>query len=291
MGGGSGHAAFESGGNVPWVGVDAPPGGKPSGGEPLVGERSADEPSLGSIWSNDLHADPRDLVGFGNLAAPAIYADTERKGRGRTWRPFDVRPGNAAMIGLISVVSLVLLGMFLSVRARNNDVPTDASQPRTVTDDIFATGPLNTIPTATTVTATTTTTTAPAPAINLSELLPTTEATTGAAGAGTSGAATPAPSARTTPPATTGGSGAGSVGGTGGGASAATTPVTQPPATAAPPPPTTEVTSPPDPPPPVDDTTPTTRPPTPTITVTRPTFTIPSFPITTRPGIGGFFRE
>ena len=252
---GGGVSTLEAGGNVPWP---APVDDRLGEGPP--DQLPPDVPALGSIWSNDLRADPHDLDGFGGFAAPAIDADTERKGGGLT-RRFDVRPGNAAVIGLISVVSLVLLGMFLSVRARNNDVPTDASQTRPAGDQVAVTGPLNTVAAPTTVT-TTATTTVPEPAINLSELVAATEATAAATGSGA--AATTTPTARASAP-------------TGGG-SATTTPVTQPTATTAPPPPTTEATAPPATSTPVQDDTPTTvrrTTPTPTPTFTIPNITLP----------------
>ena len=243
-------STVEAGGNVPWPAAgDHGPGDGRSPEQP-----PPDAPALGSIWSNDLRAEPHNLDGFGSFAAPAIYADTERKGRGLR-RRFDVRPGNAAVIGLISVVSLVLLGMFLSVRARNNDVPTDTSQTRPAGDQVVVTGPLNTIPAPTT----TVTTTAPEPAINLSELIPTAEAPAAATG-GTGAVGTTTPTARSSAP-------------TGGG-SATTTPVTQPRATTAPPP--TEATAPPATSPPVEDETSTTvRRTTPTPTFTIPNITLP----------------
>lgn len=251
LGGGSGPAPSQEGAGVPWpVGADEP---HLHGGS--VDASPVGAPLLGSIWSNDLRANPRDLVGFGDVAAPPVYADTERNARGPRWRRFDVRPGNTAVIGLISVVSLVLLGMFLSVRARNNDVPTDSSQSRPTANEVSATGPLNTVPQSTTVP-----TTAPPPVINLSELVPAAEAAAAAesAGGGTAAAATTTPTARTASPS--------------GGNSATTTPVTQATATTAPPTPTTEATAAPAA---VEEETSTTvRRPTPTFTI--PNITIPN---------------
>lgn len=196
------------------------------------------------------------------VAGPAFYGEPDRGWRQR----FDLRHGNAAVIALISFVSLVLLGMFMSVRARN-DVP-DLSQTQTTSPQIAVQGPLNTIPLTTTVT-----TTAPAP-INIAELVPpaddATAVTAGAggraAGSGGGSTATTAAPARSAP--------AG-----GGGSSTATT---QPPATE----PTTattaapQATTQPQPtasstPPPVDQTPPST-----------PRRTTPTFPSTnsTAPG-------
>lgn len=130
------------------------------------------------------------------MPAPAFYAEPDAGGGG--WRRrFDLRHGNAAVIALISFVSLVLLGMFMSVRARN-DVP-DTSQTKTTSNQIAVQAPLNTIPLTTTVT-----TAAPAP-INIAELVPPTEdATTPTAGSGSGGStATTAAPARSTPAAST----------------------------------------------------------------------------------------
>ena len=206
------------------------------------------------------------------MAAPTFYAEADR-GAGGWRRRFDLRHGNAAIIALISFVSLVLLGMFLSVRARN--VP-DTSQTRTTSDQIAVQGTLNTIPLTTTVT-----TVAPAP-INIADLVPPAEdATTVTSGSGAGGGAggstaTTAAPARSTP------------------AAGGTTGTTQPPATTATtaaPQSTTqpETTSPPSPP--ADNTTNTTRPRTstsvpmpsiPSITTVPdndgPSYTIPSIP-------------
>jgi len=273
-GGGSGGALRSgrvAGEDLPWpVAVGAARTADPHTG------RGVRSPELGSIWSNDFRSDPENLAGFAGLPAPAIYADTERSGGGWRWRGFDIRPGNAAVIGLISVVSLVLLGMFLSVRARN-DTPTDTSQARPTGDEISVTGPLNTVPLTTTVTSTTL-----APVVNIADLLPPTgdAGSTGAdAGSTAAGAGTPTVTTAPARPAAA----------TGGG-TAMTTATTRPTATTAPaPPPTTESPSPPATSPPATSppatspsvTTPTTRPPTPTPTFTipvPPTYTIPTFP-------------
>jgi hypothetical protein len=239
-------------------------------GASATGEVPALEPLPQSIWSYD-GGPPEELVGMGVIPAPAVYAEAERATREPRWRRLDVRPGNAAVIALISVVSLVLLGMFLSVRARNNDVPTDSSQPRPPADQLQVTGSLNTIPITTTVTTT-------APGIDIAGLVPAADvpnpgaaAATPVAGSGST--ATTAPATRSAAPT---------------GTSATTTPAPQSTATTAAPPATTEVTTPPvtSPPvtsPPVDDTAPpTTRrsiPPTPTYTVPTVVFpTAPSLP-------------
>jgi hypothetical protein len=198
------------------------------------------------------------------MAAPALYAEPDR--RAGDWRRrFDIRHGNAAIIALISLVSLILLGMFMSVRARNQTP--DTSLTRTTSDQIQV-GPLNTVPLTTTVTTT-------ASAINIADLVPPAEdATTPSAGAGGSGGSSPATAAapaRSTPAA---------------GATATTQPAAQPtnttaapPTTAAPDTTTPSVTSPPA----SEVTTPSVpRRTTPTFPTTPPTVdstpTIPSIP-------------
>lgn len=258
-------------------------GGGTNGVAPATAGEAAVEPLGESIWAET----PRDSGDIGLISTSAhstspVYPATDGSGDRPWWRRVDVRSGNAAMIGLISLVSLVLLGMFLSVRARN-EVPTDSSQTRRPSNDIAATGPLNTVPLTTTVT-----TAAPAPAINIADLLPpgddaaaaptesTTESTTGSTGSGARAPATTAAPARSS--------------GGGGGGGGATTPATSgspaptsPPATSPPVQDTTPPqTSPPPTSPPVDDT-PTPTPPTTRRTTT--TFTIPSFPTT--PTTGG----
>ena len=202
------------------------------------------------------------------VAVPESHA--EPAPASRRWRPRrpDLRHGNAAMVALISFVSLVLLGMFLSVRARNDMSTTDTSASRPSGGQIAVQGTLNTIPPPTSVA---TTTTAPPP-ISLTDLLPPADAagdgsegggtvgsgSGGSAGGGTGRTATTAAPARSAAP-TGGGSGSG------GGAAQpapANPPADQQPATTAP----TGTT------PPVDDT----RPPRPTTTITPSTdFTIP----------------
>jgi len=267
LGGGAGRRATVA---VPGPGTPGDGPGLPaaSGARPATvgstGRRPAIEPVPESIWTNE----PRDLVGLGPVAIPAIYAEAERRAHGPKWRRLDVKPGNAAVIGLISVVSLILLGMFMSVRARN-EVPTDVSQPRPSGDQLQVTRPLNTVP----LTTTATTTPAPAPAINLSDLLPTTETTTpaGSTGAGSGPATGAGGGPATTAPATTAAPRT-----TPSGSAGTTTPATQPPTTD---PPTTEPTAPPVTSPPVDNTSPPTTQRT-TTSFTLPTYTIPTIPTT-----------
>jgi hypothetical protein len=232
-----------------------------------------------SIWSNDLRRDPDDPVGLSTLAFPAVYAEGEGNGGRPRGRRLDVRPGNAAVVALISVVSLVLLGMFLSVRARNDGVPTDSTQTRPPSNEIAATGSLNTIPPTTTAT-----TTAPAPAVNILELLPppeatdTTAATSGAGRATGTGASAPAapaaPAARSSAPAATTATTAPAA------EPAATTTATTVPTTTETTQPTTVTT------PPVDDTTATTR--RTTTSITFPPFSIPNDPRVSMPSIPNF---
>ena len=246
-------------------------------------EQTAHERLPDSLWAADSGAG-----GSGNgvtplvtstMAAPTFYAEPDRGGGG--WRRrFDIRHGNAAIIALISCVSLILLGMFMSVRARN-ELP-DASQTRTTSDQIQVQVPLNTVPLTTTVTTT------PA-AINIADLIPPAEdATTstagsgagsgsgsGSGGSGSSSPATTAAPARSTPAA--------------GGGTGASQPAAQPtnttaaPQTAEPP----EATTPPAPP--VTQTTPTPRrtmPTFPSMTPTVPDDDRPSMP--SIPSIPGF---
>ena len=254
------------------------------------------EPIAASIWAEEPRSEG-DIGLISTSAHPtaADYPAAERAADGPRWRRFDLRQGNAAMIGLISLVSLVLLGMFLSVRARN-DLPTDTSQSRRPSDELAVTGPLNTVPFPTTVT----TGPPPAPAINIADLLPATDAGAAAAGTGTpagasgsggsgsggsgSGAGSGAPATATAPSRGSGGS----AGGGGGSstpapqsASSAPSP-TQPPATSPPP---VEDTAPPATSPPVE----TTQPRRTTTTFTPPSIpsvSIPSYtsPSITRPG-------
>jgi hypothetical protein len=205
------------------------------------------------------------LISTSALPTPPVHPAAEQSSDGQGWRRFDIRRGNVAVVGLISLVSLVLLGMFLSVRARN-EVPTDSSQSQRPSDQISVTGSLNTVPL-------TTTTTAPTAAINIADLLPAVDAgaapssdpTAADAGSGSGSAGTTA-----TP------SGGGTRSGGGGGSTTATTqPAAQAPAPTSPPAtsPTVEDTTPEDTAPPPANTTQARRP--------TPTFTFPGFPTTT----------
>ena len=245
------------------------------------------QPLPDSIWSSDSEADGDDAVaGLASLHAPLVYADTDGRGRIQGLRRFDISRGNVAIVALISAVSLVLLGMFLSVRSRN-DVPTDATASPPRTDQIATANTRNSVP----VTTTAVTTTVPGPSINIADLV----APADTAGAGTAG---PSPTAgaggggtattgrtpvATTAPARSNTAPAGGGGGSGG----ATQPAPQPPATTAapePPPDTTPATS---PPPPPDDTTNTTN--RPRVTTPPPTFPTPTMPDVTVPSGGGSF--
>ncbi len=231
--------------------LDAPTGlvaalGGSSGGPPPPPARpvievpqsiwGADPPSVADAPIEETALLATLLAGGDDGHAGPVYADTE-SGLGGRRRRFDARHGTAVMIALIAVTSLVLLGMFLSVRSRT-DVPTDVVQPPPpTTDGIAITGSLNTIP------LTTLATTGPAPTINLADLVPSTTA---------GSTATPAATPRTTV--------------------APTTPsATQPTTTTTPAPATTTVTT----EPPVDNTTPTTSRRT-TSSFTVPTIVIPT---------------
>ncbi len=209
------------------------------------------------------------LISTSALPTPSVYPAAERSSEGPRWRRFDIRQGNAAVVGLISLVSLVLLGMFLSVRARN-EVPTDSSQSRP-SNQISATGS-GAVPVTTTVT-----TTAPAAQVNIADLLPALDA--GAAPSGDATAADADTRSGSGSPATTAPS-RGGTGARGGGESttAATQPAAKAPAPTSSPPatsPTVEDSTPEDPSPPPVDTTQVRR--------TTPTFTFPAFPTTTAP--------
>jgi len=69
----------------------------------------------------------------------------------------------------IRLASLVLLGMFLSVRQNDEVVPTDVSQQRPPTDEIAVTGTLNTVPFSPT--------TSPPSTIDIAGLVPATPTT------------------------------------------------------------------------------------------------------------------
>lgn len=246
----------------------------PLGGLGGGGSGTAMEPAE-STWTGT----PPDSADIGLISTSAhsaspVYAAAGTGANPPWWRRVDMKGGNAAMIGLISLVSLVLLGMFLSVRARN-DVPTDSSRTRQPSDDIAATGPLNTIPLTTTVT-----TTAPGPVINIADLLPpadvapeTGERTTGPVASRSPATAAPAPRA-------TGSSGGGGGGGSTTPATSAAPAATSPPAVedTAPPDTSPSDTSPPPTSPPVTDTQP---PPTSRTTTTM--FVFPSIPDRTAP--------
>lgn len=200
-----------------------------------------------SIWSATVPA-----AGAG--AAHTVTADLDRDRPGG-WRRFDLRHGNAAMIALISFASLVLLGMFMSVRARN-DVPTETSRTPTTSDQIAVQGTLNTVP------LTIPSSTSPPATINIADLVPAAEAAgaaSDAAGSGGAGAATATTAPRAT--ATT--------------APAPPTNTTTAPATTQAPVPTTDA---PPPPPPPNDTTVTTR------RTTTTSFPFPAFPTPTGGG-------
>lgn len=130
-----------------------------------------------SIWTaSDAPQPPPGFEGLlitSTMAPGAVY---EADGGGRSdpgRRRFGVLRGNAAVIAMISLASLVLLGMFLSVRARDDVPTTTASQsPPTTTDAISVTGSLNTIPLVTAETSP-----GSAPGINIGELLAPTEST------------------------------------------------------------------------------------------------------------------
>ena len=269
------------------------------------------EPLPESVWAEPARSDSGiGLISTSAHPTPAVYPAAERGADVPFWRRFDLRQGNAAMIGLISLVSLVLLGMFLSVRARN-DVPTDTSQSRRPSNEIAVTGPLNTVPLTTTVT---TTPASPTPAINIADLLPPTDAGAAAAGSGTG---TPAASGSGGSGSGSGGSGSGGSGsgsggsgsggsattaapsrgsgGSSGGAGGSSTPAAQP-AASSPSPTQPPATSPPQ----VEDTTPATSPPvettqprrTPT-SITYPSIPSVSIPSNTSPSftIPGWFAD
>ena len=250
--GGAGTATMPHVTVLSGLGGGAAPAPVAKAAEPTTHERLPD-----SLWAGAAGAAG---TGGGNgvapvvtttMAAPSLYAEPDG-GAGGWRRRFAIRHGNAAIIALISLVSLILLGMFMSVRARN-EVP-DTSQTRTTSDEIQV-GPLNTVPLTTTVTTI-------ASAINIADLVPPPEdATTPTAGAGGSGSSSPAATAapaRSTPTA---------------GATATTQPAAQPTNTTAAP----QTTAVP------DTTTPSvTSPPASEITTPSvPRRTAPTFPNTT----------
>jgi hypothetical protein len=148
---------------------------------------AADAALPDSFWAENASSTPGDaFLVTTTLAAPTVYAETERAGQPRR-RRFDIRGGNLAVIGLISLVSLVLLVMFLSVRGRN-DSPTDVSQQRTPGDEIAVNTPLNTVQVVPD--------TSPPATIDIAGLVPATETTE--ATAATNAPATTAATTRTT---------------------------------------------------------------------------------------------
>ena len=236
---------------MPHITVLSGLGGTPSGAPVArAAEQTAHERLPDSLWAGGGDGNDVRPVVTTPTAAPTFSA--ERDGGGGWRRRFDIRHGNAAVIALISFVSLILLGMFMSVRARNQ-VP-DTSQTRTTSDQIQVQGTLNTVPLTTTVTTT-------PPAINIADLVPPTpeDTTTVTAGGstGSGGSSAPATTAapRSTPAA--------------GGGTGTTQPAAQPTNTTAAP----QTTAPP------ETTTPTTFPPiNQTTTPTTPRRTVPTFP-------------
>jgi len=239
----------------------------PSGGDPIELHLEA---LPDSIWAPDAPPGdelPRLVTITGSISTddgPApLYAEAERAGDGRWRRWLAIPRGNAAVVALICFASLVLLGMFLSVRARN-ELTTEASRTPTTRSTVATTRPLNTVALNPATTA------APPGSIALSDLVPPPDtaapADTGAglAPAGTTprAAATTTTAPRSTAPAATQ-------------PTTATTAATPPPVDNPPP-----VTS-----PPTDDTTQTTRRTTPSsIDFPRTTYTLPSTSIP-RPSI------
>lgn len=220
-----------------------------------------------SIWAAGVGNGPEQhAAAAGNPAVPMVFADGEGR-RGRWLRHLDIRRGNVAIVALIASVSLVLLGMFMSVRSRN-ELPTDTSRTGQRGDGIAVQGTLNTVP------LTTTATTAPGPVINIADLVPpveggatagatagTTGGSEGSGGSGGSPAATAAP--RSAAPA--------------GGSTGTTQPAPEPQSTATTAPPTTP--PPTDPPDDTTDTTDTTQPRTSTsITIPSRSIPCPTFP-------------
>ena len=222
-----------------------------------------------SIWAGDEEPAAAE-AGAATVAAPTFYAEAEGTKSGTKsgrWPRLAFPRGNAVVVALICFVSLVLLGMFLSVRART-DVPTRTTPSTAPSDDIAATRPLNTIPLAPGTTAVTT------PGIALSDLVPPPDA--GADAGAATGPARNAP--RSATPATTARSGAPAATGTTAPQATATTAAPESPATTTP-----SVTS-----PSTDDTTQTTNTTRPRSATTRPSISIPDWPSMsiTRPTTG-----
>ena len=249
------------------------------------------EPLPQSIWAPDPSGDDQTdsartaatvaaLGGSGTaVAVPTPVAETETRPHGHRAGPawlqrFHIRHGSAAVVALACCVSLVLLGMFLSVRARDN-LPTQTSDFQPAGGEIV-TQASTSVPPPTTAPPTTA---SPPSSISLSYLIP----ADAADGSGTGGT-----TARTTAPATTAAPSrsAAPSGGSGGGSGSGQQPTNT---TAAPDP---EPTTPPATSPPPDDTTttPTTaRRINPTIPdYTIPTFTVPTWPPATSGTQPGF---
>lgn len=252
---------------MPHVTVLSGLGGTPPGAPTA---RPAEQTSLDrlpdSLWEGAGGAGG-DVVRPAAKTMAAAAFDTEQDSGG--WRRrFDIRHGNAAIIALISLVSLILLGMFMSVRARNQ-VP-NTSQTRTTSDQIQVQGTLNTVPL--TIPAA-----APPPTINIADLVPPAEdATTATAGSGSGGAstATTAAPARSAPAGATG---------TTQPAAQPTNTTAAPQTTVAPDTTTPSVTS-----PPADQTTTPTSPRRSTPTFPSITSTVPEGSTPTIPSIPGF---
>jgi hypothetical protein len=238
---------------VPLAGLGG--GAAPVGRRP--GAHSTSDRLPDSIWAPDRHAS--DTISrpaasaLGGATTMVAELDGNRPGGWR--RRFDLRHGNAAVIALISFVSLVLLGMFLSVRARN-DVPTDSSQTRTTSDQIAVQGTLNTVPLNIP-----NTTLGPPSTINIADLVPAAEDATNAGQAAGSGSTAATTGTTAAPRATT----------------ATTQPAAQATNTTAATAPTTVATTTPTTAAPVDTTTVTTRP-RPTTPTTPTSITLPSIP-------------
>jgi hypothetical protein len=254
--------------------AEADAGGRPATDRPETAPPGGDPTELhleslpDSIWAPDAPGDepPRLVTITGSISAdegPPLYAEAERSGSGGgRWRRWLTVPrGNAAVVALICFASLVLLGMFLSVRARN-ELTTETSRTPTTQTTVAATRPLNT------VALNPATSVAPPGSIALSDLVPPPDTAAQADGGSSPAGTTPrAAATTTTAPRST--------------APAATQPTTA--TTAATPPPVDNpppVTS-----PPPDDTTQTTRRTTPSsIDFPRTTYTLPSTSIP-RPSI------
>lgn len=151
----SAHPAGVDDPDAPAVNPSDPLGGL-GGGAGLSVAPPAGGELPASIWADDPGTDAGAAVlvtssmagaarSTGTRSHRAVYAETEGAGGSRRRRSGG-RGGNIAIVALISLASLVLLGMFLSVRGRDKVVPTDVSQQRPTADEIAVTGPLNTVP-------------------------------------------------------------------------------------------------------------------------------------------------